>query len=467
MGLLDKIQAIFNQIDTNKDKKISAQELKASSYASIFNDFPQNSVGVDISVFSNILISHPEALEKLSLEDSNSGQIASANTQEQPEAKTQIPFSPKDSVKLDSIPKVPEQFEWHIWWGKEGQDLRGNDASGLDLSEQKDLLEKSNFDSNTKFPPKDKMPDGFNPKQLLEDGKNPGLGIRKLNTDGYTGKGVNVAIIDLPMSANHSEFKDNIVNYTETGVDPNSESEMHGFATTSILAGKTSGVAPDAKVSFYAFNPTEKDDNTGGVKLTNKFVTQSLDKIYEANKKLSPSEQINAVSLSWGPDMSAADYNEFKNSVKKLEDSGVFVQYSDNDSPDAKLKFDGLTRDNLKNPDDINSYKLSDVYENGGDSLADKTRGNTLLIPAGHRTTAAPTAKDDYVNYAQGGVSWQIPYIVGVYSLAKQANPSLTPDEFRKISMETGTPYYTQSGKLAGKIINPEKIIEVSKKNTY
>lgn len=465
MNLFDKIQAIFNQIDVKKDKKISAKESKASDYASIFKEYFPNSARIDGSIFSNGLIPHPEILGDLSFGYLDNNQIPQVNPKEQLEILPQVPFSPKDSIKLDTIPKIPQQFEWHIWWGSEGQDLRGNDASGLDLSEQKDLLERSNFDSNTKFPAKDKLPDGFNPQQLLENGKNPGLGIRKLHTEGYTGEGVNVAVIDLSMSVNHSEFKDSIVNYTESGVDPNSGSEMHGFATTSILAGKNSGVAPDAKVAFYAFNPFETDNNTGEVKPTNKFVIQSLEKIYEANKKLSQNEQIKAVSLSWGPDMNAADYEQFKNSVKKLEDSGVFVQYNDNDSLDSKLRFDGLTRDNLKNPDDTNSYKLSEVYENGGNSLADKAHGNTLLIPAGYRTTAAPTGKDDYVNYAQGGASWQVPYIVGVYSLAKQANPSLTPDEFRKISMETGTPYYIENGKLAGKIINPEKIIEEVKKN--
>jgi len=169
--------------------------------------------------------------------------------------------------------------------------------------------------------------------------------------------------------------------------------------------------------------------------------------------------------MSLSPNMQAEDYKEFQESVKNLEDSGVFVQYNDDENPNAKLRFAGLDRDPQGNPNDVGSYKVSDAFTGGMAHVIQKYKGNVLLVPAGHRTTAGPTGENDYVNYANGGVSWQVPYIVGTYSLAKQANPQLKPDEFRQTLMETGTPYYATSGELVGKIINPEKLIEeVSKK---
>jgi len=39
----------------------------------------------------------------------------------------------------------------------------------------------------------------------------PGLGLRALHEQGYTGRGVNVAIIDGPLLADHEEFGDRLV----------------------------------------------------------------------------------------------------------------------------------------------------------------------------------------------------------------------------------------------------------------
>ena len=54
------------------------------------------------------------------------------------------------------------------------------------------------------------------------------------------------------------------------------------------------------------------------------------------------------------------------------------------------------------------------------------------------RTTASPTGKDEYVFYPMGGMSWAIPYIAGMYALAAQVKPEITPEEFWKIALETG-----------------------------
>jgi len=50
-------------------------------------------------------------------------------------------------------------------------------------------------------------------KNFLEEGKNPGLGIRDLHKRGFTGKGVKVAIIDQKLRLTHIEYKDRIERY--------------------------------------------------------------------------------------------------------------------------------------------------------------------------------------------------------------------------------------------------------------
>lgn len=420
---------LFIKLDLDKNNYISKTEMKGYENSSIFDSYFKNDNGIDLETFKSVLASNK----------------APSNQAGSPfEIQRNVPFAGCKVKKIQNESEIPT-----IHTSK--KDLRALDASGVDLSKQNYL--DFSYDTHTVFPAKDKLPEGFDPQKALENGKNPGLGIKELNDKGYTGKGVNVAVIDMQGSVEHSEYKDRVINYSEFGVEKNSGSEMHPFATTSIVAGKTCGIAPESNVALYAFNPVEND------KPTNKFATQALEKIYDTNTKLDSKEKIQVASLSWSPNMQDADYNKFLETVKKLEDSGVYVQYSDNDSPDAKLVFDGLMRDNMKNPDDISSYRLSDVYAKGEKTLI-KEGGNTLLIPAGNRTTAAPTGENDFVTSAAGGVSWQVPYIAGVYTLAKQANPNLKPDEFRKIVKETGTPYYNQSGELVGKIINPKGIIE-------
>ena len=87
------------------------------------------------------------------------------------------------------------------------------------------------------------MPDGFNPQQVLENGKAPGLNIADLHTMGITGKGITVAIIDQPLNTEHIEIRDNIIHYESAGYPEHKEAQFHGTAVSSLLAGKTCGVA--------------------------------------------------------------------------------------------------------------------------------------------------------------------------------------------------------------------------------
>lgn len=50
---------------------------------------------------------------------------------------------------------------------------------------------------------------------LMESGKNPGLGIRKLHKEGITGKGIGIAIIDQALLIDHVEYKEQLKMYEE------------------------------------------------------------------------------------------------------------------------------------------------------------------------------------------------------------------------------------------------------------
>ena len=56
-------------------------------------------------------------------------------------------------------------------------------------------------------------------------------------------------------------------------------------------------------------------------------------------------------------------------------------------------------------------------------------------------------------------MSWATPYLVGVYALAKQTNPQLTPQKFFELAHQTGSAMNINDVQR-GLIIQPQKIIE-------
>jgi hypothetical protein len=66
------------------------------------------------------------------------------------------------------------------------------------------------------------------------------------------------------------------------------------------------------------------------------------------------------------------------------------------------------------------------------------------------------------VFYRQGGFSWAVPYIAGVYALAAQVKPDITPETFWAVATKTGrTMELSRHGKtrLFGPILDPVELI--------
>lgn len=86
--------------------------------------------------------------------------------------------------------------------------------------------------------------------------------------------------------------------------------------------------------------------------------------------------------------------------------------------------FMGLGRNPLIDADDITSYGKGEYWKKG------EYYNNALLIPMDSRCTASPTGINDYVYYREGGMSWTVPYLAGLYALACQVNPDIILDVF-------------------------------------
>lgn len=330
-------------------------------------------------------------------------------------------------------------------------DVRSCDVSAWDFSNYSadELADVLMFDSKTKFPPNNKMPKGFHPKQVLENGKNPGLSIRNLHKKGITGKGVNVAILDQNLLLDHEQYADRVRYYWQDPVYQQGSASMHGAAVTSILAGKTVGVAPQANIYYWA-NNLKIDENDV---LDAGAVAEDLIRVLTYNSILPPEERIRVVSISRGFGANDKNAEKFNAILKELADNNIAV-FTTNDVA-------ALSRTHsLTDPDSTDYCRpMTWLGEKGYPFYAKIQKPS---VPMDFRVTAAPNAVQDYVHYSQGGLSWAVPYLAGLYALGVQAYPGLTKEIFLQAARDTadtkecvyqGTPF------TARYVVNPTALI--------
>jgi hypothetical protein len=362
--------------------------------------------------------------------------------------------------KLDSLQTYKEGSTKN--WER---DLRCRDISGMDLRNNLNELLHSDFDSKTNWPKS--LPVGFNPDSIMEIGKNPGLSIRSLHQIGITGKGVNIAIIDQNLLVDHYEYKDQLRMYEEIHSLKGGKAAMHGAAVASIAVGKTVGVAPEAELyyissqlgSMWAMIKNKLFNNRN---VNPKWYAKSIYRILEVNKTLPWDKKIRVISISFG-----SENKVFIKAVEKASKEGVFV-ISSSINRTHNLRFHGLGKECLSSPDNINSYFPGSWWSKSFYKSPDKFKiDSTLMVPMDSRCTASQSGKSNYVFYSTGGWSWSIPYIAGLYALACQVKPSVTPQEFWNKALETGDIIEIEKSNKKykfGKIVNPVKLMEKLKK---
>jgi hypothetical protein len=323
-------------------------------------------------------------------------------------------------------------------------DLRSADASHLDLRDSAADLEHANYDSQTIWPPKDRMPPTFDAGRILELGKNPGLGIRGLHAQGITGRGISIGIVDLTLLTRHPEFAGRIKWYEEINVEGWRPSEMHGPAVASIAVGKTVGVAPEADLYYIAIRTYEMSS------ILHNYA-QGVQRLLEVNRRLPKEHRIRAISMSIGYGPGTPGYEDFIAAVKEAEAQGIFVAWCGSE----QFPIDGLGISPSADRDDFNAYVIPQRYH--------IAVSGSLFVPMDSRTTASPTGVNDYVFYGPGGESWTVPYVAGAYALAAQVSPDLTPEQFWSLAIQTGHHLRMKDNGRdvdAGQILNPAALIK-------
>ena len=341
-------------------------------------------------------------------------------------------------------------------------DLRHYDLRNADLTGHLRDLVHADFDVSTQWP--EDLPEGFDPEKYIELGKSPGLGIRGLHQRGITGKGVGIAIIDQTLLVDHVEYKDQLRHYEQLGSGAEDGSaEMHAPAVASIAVGKSVGVAPEA--DLYMICPDWKVVN-GQVDFAE--LARAVDRVVAINQQLPEGRKIRVLSMSIGWTFgwigSPVGYCAIVKAVNRAKEQGIFVVSSSLSSTYKGFYFHGLGRDSLADPENPGSYGpgswWADRYYRTG-RIAEGTEA--LLVPMDSRATAAMCSPVDYAFYAEGGWSWCAPYIAGLYAMACQVKPDVTPASFWAAALATGDTVTLSRNDTTydfGKIVNPTKLME-------
>lgn len=329
--------------------------------------------------------------------------------------------------------------------GKRRYDFRGLDLSNANENWNEILspetLNDIIFDSNTIFPTEVK--EKFN--ERLNTAKNPGLGINELHKNGLTGRGVNVAIIDTPLLTSHSSVKNNLIHYENIKDVEDVNAGMHGTAVASILTN----VIPDAGIVYFAH--TDKSDRNALVE----YNIDGLRKVIELNSKLKDDEKIHIVSCSWSIDTdNPKDKERYKDIIKECEDNDIFV-LTTSAYETHNFYFIGSDRNISKNLDNPENYSAPIFLK---DKINNKQMPNYIMVPQDRITTASPAGNNDYVYYNNGGMSWAVPYMAGIYALAKSVLPSLKPQQFYDAAIKTGD--LKDINGIMCSIINPVNLIK-------
>jgi hypothetical protein len=333
-------------------------------------------------------------------------------------------------------------------------DFRSCDLGGYDLAGNKQM-EYASFNSRTKFPAK--LPKGYSPAKIMELGRNPGLGVRKLHARGITGKGVGVGIIDQALLSTHEEYAARLKFYEEIHCLDN-DASMHGPAVASLAVGKTMGTAPGA--DLYFIGQTNGDRNAEGkFEFDLTYIARSIDRLVAVNELLPETGKIRVISISLAMVKKWKGYDLAAAAIKRAADKNIFVlTVGDEDFP-----MDGLGRLPLADPDKKESYT-------GGLTFCGNKKGSgpgELQVPMDSRTLADPNGDNVYYFSRTGGQSWIVPWMAGLYALACQVYPEVTPAIFWNAALETADSVTFKSGgenyKLQ-KVVNPEKLLAKIKK---
>jgi serine protease AprX len=317
--------------------------------------------------------------------------------------------------------------------GFAGQDLTGHNFSLVRAA----ILAGYSFDSHTRWPGGAALPEGFDPWAWLEAARDPGLGIRYLRSQGYNGEGLAVAVLSGDVLREHVEFSPDTRFYPEQATPgPSADMAYQGMVATSLLAGRTCGVAPAARLHYFTV--------PGGADVFLRY-SETIGEIVEMNQDLPAGEQIRLVVIVDGLSPEDDDWVLWEESLVAAETAGLSVLYANN-AAEKGFFWGGCPP--YKDRDQAGNYEPAGILKGGA------MEEGGVLVPGDYRTTALHTGPEVYMYWADGGFSWAVPYLGGLCLMAWQTAPELSLDQLLDIMKETA-----DVTAFDWKVLNPVRFI--------
>lgn len=430
------ISSLIKLINTNNDKIIQKAEvetyMKQNKSPSIFMEyFSTFKDDLDINTFNNDLITLSKEAETKNSETNgiqekefhdqfyqiygyrfkNDEDFETAFAQALKTANSDA--EPENALWREFESSIPELSQAEIMerinsgrFSYIGTDFQDKVFEDIDLSGYQEAFKRVTFNEKTfANVSQEHLPEGFNPQEVLEKGKTIGLGISEAHANGYTGSGVSYAIIDSGVEP-HNDLNYKEYNVAESAKNISWLNHFHGSAVSYIAQE----IAPEADCYYYATN------NGGNM---DKPVLENLKSILEKNKTLPENQRIRFLSMS----MPLYGGEEAKQVVAELEAQGVWVYYSGCPEDQNRGYLEKINPNG--DPNNFNNYQISA----GG--------AGDLYVNSGDRTVPDPSSPDAYRHDSAASQSWSIPVIAGYYTLACQADPSMTKERFMELAEQT------------------------------
>jgi hypothetical protein len=208
----------------------------------------------------------------------------------------------------------------------------------------------------------------------------------------------------------------------------------------------------------------------------------------EINEQLPESRKIRVISISKDWTSSDKEYDLITEALQKARAAGMLVVWGSVELVYEGYAIDGLGRTPLADPDVFETYEPGWFYAKrvlrflkrllAGRRVPqiayiyDKIEGfwaghisaseGHIWVPMDARTMAGENGIDEYVFARNGGLSWSVPYVAGVYALAVQVDPAITPERFWALAAKTGRELRVEhegTRRSVGSIIDPVRLI--------
>jgi hypothetical protein len=201
----------------------------------------------------------------------------------------------------------------------------------------------------------------------------------------------------------------------------------------------------------------------GNLELDFRGIAKAIHRLLDVNTNLPPDRRIRVISLSMGWSPGTLGYEDAMAACERARQARVFV-ISTSLRQTHSLQFDGLNRGASADPDRFESFGpgswWATMFWNGEMRFKPGTR---LCVPMDARTTASPMGSSEYVHYDSAGWSWAVPWVAGLYALACEVDPGITPETFWAEALATGRTLELQHGDERipfGTLADPVALIE-------